>query len=330
MIAQIVEAYGRYTSSRGPSYSSYQALKAMGLDELEGRLLAGLAGPARRRPTHPGADRQSPCRPEDSAAAAVGGERDQTAHRQQLGREHVQMYGIPQRRRTSNSCAPPVTSCARCGVVRRWPDAGLPAGRPPAAVTAGGDRSAQDAAQVDVHRRVPIDGAQAAAGPPGTGGALRHIRFGGRLQPLHPAAGACAAPTVLPVRVFAFIDTTDEVTHLFGPTPIWPSRFSASPERPGSFTRDGHSDYGNAFVLVHRELPQRALAAQFAAGASATAARITAIPPPMCWPIRSPPAGTRTGSTPNRGTCGQRRFAVPATRTSSPCTSAARPSSSPR
>ena len=32
MIAAIVEAQGRYTSSRGPSYSSYQALKAMGLD----------------------------------------------------------------------------------------------------------------------------------------------------------------------------------------------------------------------------------------------------------------------------------------------------------
>ena len=42
MIAAIVEAHGRYTSSRGPSYSSYQALKAMGLDQLEGRLLAGL------------------------------------------------------------------------------------------------------------------------------------------------------------------------------------------------------------------------------------------------------------------------------------------------
>jgi uncharacterized protein with von Willebrand factor type A (vWA) domain len=40
MIAQIVEAYGRYRSSRGPSYSSYQALKALALDELEGRLLA--------------------------------------------------------------------------------------------------------------------------------------------------------------------------------------------------------------------------------------------------------------------------------------------------
>lgn len=37
MIAQIVEAYGRYTSSRGPSYSSYQAIKAMSLDDLEGK-----------------------------------------------------------------------------------------------------------------------------------------------------------------------------------------------------------------------------------------------------------------------------------------------------
>ena len=45
MIAAIVEAHGRYASSRGPSYSSYQALKAMGLDQLEGRLLAGLLAP---------------------------------------------------------------------------------------------------------------------------------------------------------------------------------------------------------------------------------------------------------------------------------------------
>lgn len=31
MIARIVEAYGKYSSSRGPSFSSYQALKAMAL-----------------------------------------------------------------------------------------------------------------------------------------------------------------------------------------------------------------------------------------------------------------------------------------------------------
>ena len=51
MIAQIVEAFGRYNSSRGPSYSSYQALKAMALDELEGRLLAGLLAPYGEEPT---------------------------------------------------------------------------------------------------------------------------------------------------------------------------------------------------------------------------------------------------------------------------------------
>ncbi|MFO7164530.1 MAG: hypothetical protein DIU75_014440, partial [Mycolicibacterium hassiacum] len=51
MIARIVEAYGRYNSSRGPSYSSYQALKAMNLDDLEGRLLAGLLAPYGDEPT---------------------------------------------------------------------------------------------------------------------------------------------------------------------------------------------------------------------------------------------------------------------------------------
>src|SRR5271157_2501026 len=51
MIARIVEAYGKYNSSRGPSFSSYQALKAMALDELEGKLLAGLLAPYGDEPT---------------------------------------------------------------------------------------------------------------------------------------------------------------------------------------------------------------------------------------------------------------------------------------
>ena len=51
MIAQIVDAYGKYNSSRGPSFSSYQALKAMALDELEGKLLAGLLAPYGDEPT---------------------------------------------------------------------------------------------------------------------------------------------------------------------------------------------------------------------------------------------------------------------------------------
>ena len=82
MIAQIVEAYGRYSSSRGPSYSSYQALKAMALDDLEGRLLAGLLAPYGEEPTPTQeTDRQSACRPEDLAAAQDGGGGDQAPHR---------------------------------------------------------------------------------------------------------------------------------------------------------------------------------------------------------------------------------------------------------
>src|ERR1700748_761272 len=50
-IAHNRAAYGKYNSSRGPSYSSYQALKSMALDELEGKLLAGLLAPYGDEPT---------------------------------------------------------------------------------------------------------------------------------------------------------------------------------------------------------------------------------------------------------------------------------------
>ena len=97
MIAQIVEAYGRYNSSRGPSYSSYQALKAMSLDDLEGRLLAGLLAPYGDEPTPT----------QEQIAKALAAQRiaqlrkmveAETKRRtaEQLGRDHVQMYGVPQ------------------------------------------------------------------------------------------------------------------------------------------------------------------------------------------------------------------------------------------
>ncbi|HEX7827402.1 MAG TPA: hypothetical protein VF477_21045, partial [Mycobacterium sp.] len=97
MIAQIVEQFGRYSSSRGPSYSSYQALKAMALDELEGRLLAGLLAGYGDEPTPT----------QEEIAKAMAAKRvsqlrrmveSETKRRtaEQLGRDHVQMYGIPQ------------------------------------------------------------------------------------------------------------------------------------------------------------------------------------------------------------------------------------------
>src|ERR1700761_2119758 len=97
MIARIVEAYGKYNSSRGPSFSSYQAIKAMALDELEGKLLAGLLAPYGDEPTPT----------QEQIAKALAAQRitqlrkmvdAETKRRtaEQLGRDHVQMYGIPQ------------------------------------------------------------------------------------------------------------------------------------------------------------------------------------------------------------------------------------------
>lgn len=92
MIARIVEAYGKYSSSRGPSFSSYQALKAMALDELEGKLLAGLLASYGDEPTPT----------QEEIAKALAAQRitqlrkmvdAETKRRtaEQLGRDHVQM-----------------------------------------------------------------------------------------------------------------------------------------------------------------------------------------------------------------------------------------------
>ena len=156
MIAQIVEAYGRYNSSRGPSYSSYQALKAMSLDDLEGRLLAGLLAPYGDEPTPT----------QEQIAKAIAAQRiaqlrkmveAETKRRtaEQLGRDHVQMYGVPQLaenveflrasgeqlRQMRRVVAPLARTLATRLAARRRRS------------RRGRDRPAQDAAQVDVHRR---------------------------------------------------------------------------------------------------------------------------------------------------------------------------------
>ena len=139
MIAQIVEAFGRYNSSRGPSYSSYQALKAMALDELEGRLLAGLLAPYGEEPTPT----------QEQIAKAIAAKRiaqlrqmveAETKRRtaEQLGRDHVQMYGIPQLAENVEFLRASGDQL-RADAPRRRPagaDAGHPAGGAAAAVAA--------------------------------------------------------------------------------------------------------------------------------------------------------------------------------------------------
>ena len=253
MIAAIVEAHGRYTSSRGPSYSSYQALKAMGLDQLEGRLLAGLLAPH--------GDDPSPTQEQIAKALAAqkiaqlrrmveGETKRRTA--EQLGRDHVQMYGIPQ-------LAENVEFLRASGdQLRQMRKVVAPLARTLATRLAARRRRSR-AGAIDLRKTlrksmstggVPIDLV------------LRKPRPARpELVVLCDVSGSVAGFSHFTlllvdalrqqfsrVRVFAFIDTTDEVTHLFGPDADLAVAIQRITREAGVYTRDGHSDYGNAFV----------------------------------------------------------------------------------
>ncbi|HEU4360229.1 MAG TPA: VWA domain-containing protein [Mycobacterium sp.] len=253
MIAQIVEAYGRYRSSRGPSYSSYQALKALALDELEGRLLAGLLAPY--------GDEPSPT--QEQIAKAIAAQRigqlrklvdAETKRRsaEQLGRDHVQMYGIPQ-------LAENVEFLRASGEqLRQMRRVVAPLARTLATRLAARRRRSR-AGTIDLRKTlrrsmstggVPIDVVLRKPRPArpelvvlcdvsGSVAGFSHFT----LLLVHALRQQFSR-----VRIFAFIDTTDEVTHLFGPDADLAVAIQRITRESGVYTRDGHSDYGNAFV----------------------------------------------------------------------------------
>lgn len=253
MIAQIVEAYGKYSSSRGPSYSSYQVLKAMALDELEGRLLAGLLAPYGDEPTPT----------QEQIAKALAAQRITLLRRmvdaetkrrtaEQLGRDHVQMYGIPQ---LSENVEFLRASGEQLRQMRRVV---LPLARTLATRLAARRRRAR-AGAVDLRKTlrksmstggVPIDVVLRKPRPArpelvvlcdvsGSVAGFSHFT----LLLVHALRQQFSR-----VRVFAFIDSTDEVTHLFGPDADLAVAIQQITREAGVYTRDGHSDYGNAFI----------------------------------------------------------------------------------
>jgi len=253
MIAAIVEAHGRYTSSRGPSYSAYQALKAMGLDQLEGRLLAGLLAPY--------GDDPSPTN--EQIAKALAAQKiaqlrrmveSETKRRtaDQLGRDHVQMYGIPQ-------LAENVEFLRASGdQLRQMRRVVAPLARTLATRLAARRRRAR-AGAIDLRKTlrksmstggVPIDLVVRKPRPArpelvvlcdmsGSVAGFSHFT----LLLVHALRQQFSR-----VRVFAFIDTTDEVTHMFGPDADLAVAVQRITREAAVYTRDGHSDYGNAFV----------------------------------------------------------------------------------
>ncbi|MDH6245900.1 VWA domain-containing protein [Mycobacterium sp. OTB74] len=260
MIAQIVEAYGRYNSSRGPSYSSYQALKSMALDELEGKLLAGLLAPY--------GDEPSPT--QEQIAKAIAAKRisqlrqmveAETKRRtaEQIGRDHVQTYGIPQ-------LAENVEFLRASGdQLRQMRNVVAPLARTLATRLAARRRRAH-AGQIDLRKTLRKSMS--------TGGVPIDVV----LKKPHPArpelvvlcdvsgsvAGFSSFTLMLVhalrqqfsrVRVFAFIDTTDEVTELFGPDADLAVAVQKITREAAVYTRDGHSDYGHAFVSFMDKWP---------------------------------------------------------------------------
>jgi uncharacterized protein with von Willebrand factor type A (vWA) domain len=335
MIAQIVEAYGRYQSSRGPSYSSYQALKSMSLDDLEGRLLAGLLAPYGDEPTPT----------QEQIAKALAAQRiaqlrkmveAETKRRtaEQLGREHVQMYGVPQ-------LAENVEFLRASGEqLRQMRRVVIPLARTLATRLAARRRRSRSG-EIDLRKTlrksmstggVPIDVVLKKPHPArpelvvlcdvsGSVAGFSHFT----LLLVHALRQQFSR-----VRVFAFIDTTDEVTELFGPDSDLAVAVQRITREAGVYTRDGHSDYGNALSRSWRTGPTSCRRA-VRCWSSATGATTTATRKPTCWPTWSTPAGTRTGSIPSPSTCGavatQRCRAI---KTSSPCMNAGRPSNWPR
>ncbi len=260
MIARIVEAYGRYNSSRGPSYSSYQALKAMALDELEGRLLAGLLAPYGEEPTPT----------QEEIAKALAAQRVSQLRRmveaetkrrtaEQLGRDHVQMYGVPQ-------LAENVEFLRASGdQLRQMRKTVQPLARTLATRLAAKRRRARNG-EIDLRKTLRKSMS--------TGGVPIDVV----LKKPHPArpelvvlcdvsgsvAGFSHFTLMLVsalrqqfsrVRVFAFIDTTDEVTHMFGPEADLAVAVQRITREAGVYTRDGHSDYGHAFVSFTQNFP---------------------------------------------------------------------------
>ena len=260
MISQIVDAYGRYNSSRGPSYSSYQALKAMALDELEGRLLAGLLAPY--------GDEPSPT--QEQIAKSIAAKRisqlrqmveAETKRRtaEQIGRDHVQTYGIPQ-------LAENVEFLRASGdQLRQMRNVVAPLARTLASRLAAKRRRAHSG-QIDLRKTlrksmstggVPIDVVLKKPHPARpelvvlcdvSGSVAGFSNF--TLMLVHALRQQFSR-----VRVFAFIDTTDEVTELFGPDADLAVAVQKITREAAVYTRDGHSDYGHAFVSFMDKWP---------------------------------------------------------------------------
>nr|WP_296772192.1 VWA domain-containing protein [Rhodococcus sp. (in: high G+C Gram-positive bacteria)] len=256
LAAQIVEELGQYKSANGPSFSAYQALRDIAPDTLLSKILEGLLGNA-----DTGSDRAGGSYVDEvakrTAAQRIADLRklveNETRRRaaEQLGRDRVASYGVPKLAEEVDFLRASDTEML---ALRRsvTPLARLLASR--LAVR----RSRSRAGSIDLRRTlrksmstggVPIDLVQ-----------RKPRRARPELVVLCDVSGSVAGFSHFTlllvhalreqfsrVRIFAFIDSTDEVTRFFDSGADLGAAMSRIIRESDLITYDGHSDYGNAF-----------------------------------------------------------------------------------
>ncbi|WP_430333191.1 vWA domain-containing protein [Rhodococcus sp. ACT016] len=254
IVALMVDEIGRYDSANGPSFSAYQALRNVAPDKLLDKILSGLLG-NQPREDKPGGDYTS----EVAKRAAVQRIADfrkmvesETRRRsaEQVGKERVASYGVPKLAEEVDFLR---ASDSELVALRRsvTPLARLLASR--LAVR----RSRARAGAIDLRRTlrksmstggVPIDLVQRKPRPArpelvllcdvsGSVAGFSHFT----LLLVHALREQFSR-----VRVFAFIDTTDEVTRFFETGSDLGVAMSRMIREAELITYDGHSDYGHA------------------------------------------------------------------------------------
>lgn len=254
LTAHLVEELGQYKSSKGPSFSAYQALREVAPETLLSKILDGLLGNGPREEREDEdyakevARRTAERRIADFRAMVERETRRRTA--EQVGRERVERYGVPKLAEEVDFLR---ASDAELVALRR---SVMPLARLLASRLAARRRRAR-AGSIDLRRTlrksmstggVPIDLVNRKPRPArpelvvlcdvsGSVAGFSHFT----LQLVHALREQFSR-----VRVFAFIDTTDEVTEYFSSGTDLGAAMSRMLREAELIAYDGHSDYGNA------------------------------------------------------------------------------------
>ncbi len=257
MAAQLVEQLGRYQSARGPSFSAYQALKEVQPQTLLAQILAGMATPEMSDFETEIARRAARTRIENFRRMVEAETRRRVAER--IGRERVATYGVARQAEEVDFLR---ASQAELAELRR-----------------GTQRLARIlASRLAVRRRHArrgeIDLRKTLRRSMSTGGVpidLVHRKprpSRPELVLLCDVSGSVAGFsnfTLLlvsalreqfsKVRIFAFVDRTDEVTRFFDPH-TQPDEAMQRIFGEADITGvTGHSDYGSALTSFAEEFP---------------------------------------------------------------------------